>query len=243
MNIKYVNQKNKIYFLPTANRVIIPNHVTKLANSINKWGLLRPLIVIYTNVVDGTWKYYIVDGQHTYHALNRLNMEIPYVVCHVEFDSWNKIIQCIADLNTSSKSWQFKDFIQSWATIKDDYKILFKYLERYDFEARFTAAVLADMIEGTTVGTAIKNGTFKIYDQAKATAILSDLTQIFHVIGFRGNRFETKYFCNEYYKFRKQVGESYVHKKFLTEVKKTAELYQFLDGELGKLSNFFKTLL
>ena len=242
MDIKNINQMNKVYFLPTGNRPIAPNHVTKIANSIRKWGVLRPLIVIETDVVDGTLKKYIVDGQHTYHALNRLNLDVPFIVCKKEFKSWKEIIKIISDLNTSSKGWVLKNFIESWATINDEYKTLATFLDRFDFEACFTASVLANKVTHHDTTVKIKNGTFVIHDVSKAENILSDLTDVFNEIGFRGNRWEIKYFCKEYFSFRTKVS-NYNHQQFLIEVKKTAELYQFLDGEVDKLSEFFTKLI
>ena len=242
MDIKKINRLNKVYFLPTGNRPISPNHVTKIADSIRKWGVLRPLIVIETDVVDGTLKQYIVDGQHTFHALNRLSLEIPFILCDRKFKSWKEIIEIISDLNTSSKGWILKNFIESWATINDEYKILATFLDRFDFEASFTASVLANKLIHHSINKKIKNGTFVVHDVSKAENILSNLTDVFNEIGFRGNRWEIKYFCTEYFSFRLKTPE-YEHNKFLIKIKKTAELYQFLDGEVDKLSDFFRKLV
>lgn len=247
MNIKYINKQNKLYLLPMGNREIRPEHVTKIANSIKKWGMMRPIVVIKTSFIDGKMRNYIADGQHLSYACQRLDIPIPFVIINREFNNWEQVISCVADFNTTSRGWTLIDFIQTWSVVIEDYKKLMHYLDVYDFDKAFTAAVLNQhsgngFIGGGTITKVIKTGKFKIVDEKFAISVFSDLTEVFQVLGFRGNRFEIRYFCQEYYVFRRSC-KNYNHNKFLIQIKKTAELYQFLDGELGKLSNFFKTLI
>ena len=134
------DSKQSFSYLAGINRPINPSQVTKLANSVNKMGIIRPVVVAELSFIDGKKKLYIVDGQHLFNALIRNNMDIPYVVIDVK--DKKDLVEKIALLNASSKNWAMVDYVTAWASLVPDYVRLNHYFQVYDFEISFLAGVL-----------------------------------------------------------------------------------------------------
>ena len=132
-NIKWLTESSKTAFslLAGINRPVNPSHVTKVATSIDKLGCLQPIIVTQIDFINGRNQYYILDGQHKFNALMRLGEEVPYVV--IDIKNKQELVEAIALLNASSKSWSMQDYVTAWSSLKEDYVKLNQYFERYDF--------------------------------------------------------------------------------------------------------------
>jgi hypothetical protein len=239
------NAKKGFYFLAGINRPITPNQVTKLAASILMMGIIRPIVIAELSFITGVKQKYIVDGQHLYNACLRLGIDIPYIIVTVK--NQEELIEKIALLNASSKSWTQFDYITSWSSIKDDYKKLNRYFEIYDFELGILAAVLADKTLNVGGGNSvtskiIKTGAFKVYDEPGAKKKLDYLTDVLKIIP-RMNRIDNKYACSEYLSFLSKVGSKYDHSKFLAKLLKIKDSFVFATQEPGALETTFKQLL
>jgi hypothetical protein len=103
------NAKKRFYFLAGINRPITPNQVTKLAASILMMGIIRPIVIAELSFITGVKQKYIVDGQHLYNACLRLGINIPYIIVTVK--NQEELIEKIALLNASSKSWTQFDYL------------------------------------------------------------------------------------------------------------------------------------
>ena len=57
--------RKQLMLLAGINRPIIPNQVTKLAESLSKMGCIRPIVTAYISFLD-TKGWYIIDGQHRF---------------------------------------------------------------------------------------------------------------------------------------------------------------------------------
>lgn len=150
---------SKFAVLPM-NRGIDSKHVQKMIASIRKMGVLRCVITTTTNIVEGETKRYIIDGQHLATALEREGMPIPYVDIKVE--SEEDLIEKMAYLNNSSKSWDLMNYINSWKMIRPDYMKLFKWKNMYDIEITMLAAIGTNNAGIKHSTQSIKTGSFKI---------------------------------------------------------------------------------
>jgi hypothetical protein len=244
MRTTLLNSKTKLYLLAGINRPITPQQVTKLAESIDKMGVIRPIVIASMDFIDGINKKYIIDGQHLFHALIRNNMDIPII--EIKINSKQDMVEKIALLNASSKSWTMVDYITSWCCIKDDYKKLFKYYNIYDFELQFLASILSGNTMtnsaggNNTISKVIKKGLFSIQDELNNVKILDYTTDMLKIIP-RLNRVENNYTCNEYVKFIRST-QNYNHKKFLERLAKNKETFVLATHEPNKLSQIFKQL-
>lgn len=227
-------------YLAGINRPINPAQVTKLAKSVNKLGILRPVIIANLSFIDGKARDYIIDGQHLFNSLLRNNLDIPYVSISIK----NKIelVESIALLNSSSKSWTMLDYITSWACVSEDYKKLLHYYNVYDFDLSNLSAILSGRSVATGGGmtTFIKRGEFKIVDEKKNVNILDNLTDVLDILP-RMNRFENRYICAEYISFLNTTA-GYNHEKFIKNLKLQKEMFILATHQQEKLSEMFKKL-
>ena len=117
MKIQYlkIGSSKAFYYLAGINRPINPSQVTKLSESLLKLGILRPIIVAEISFLTGKKTSYIIDGQHLFNAMLRNNMDIPYKV--IEIKNKVELVEAIALLNASSKSWTMIDYVTSWSCV------------------------------------------------------------------------------------------------------------------------------
>lgn len=234
--IKWSSARTKFNYLAGINRPIIPQHVTKLADSICNMGMLRPIVIATIDFLPQKGDY-VIDGQHSSVACMRLNMPIPYVKIIVKDKS--DLIEKIAKLNASSKTWTMQDYVIAWANLHNDYKKLNDYFKQYDFELNILASVFMNMEMSNNTTKTIKNGNFRIKNESESVKLLDYMTDLFNVLD-RGSRFEIKYLCNEYYKFYRSA-KNYNHAKFMAHIRKNKNKLDFMNLESGKLVKVFQT--
>jgi hypothetical protein len=240
-NIKWLSDSSraKLNYLAGINRPINPSHVTTLAKSLAKMGCVQPVVTAELDFVSGKKELYIIDGQHKFNALMRLGRNIPYVI--IKVSNKKDLVQHLALLNASSKSWSMQDYVRAWSSLSEDYVKLNQYFERFDIEIRAIASILSEMKDGSSVGSRIKSGEFKIVNETKNVQKLSYLTDALKVVP-RMNRFENRYFVNEYLTFLANKGCEYNHVKFLTHLQKNKERFLLATQQQGKLTEFFQEI-
>lgn len=233
--------KTAFSYLAGINRPVNPSQVTKLAESINKMGLIRPVVITELSFITGKKVKYIVDGQHLFNACLRNNIDIPYVTINVT--DKKQLVETIALLNASSKNWTMADYVLAWSSLNPDYIKLNQYFNMYDFEIAVLADVLSGGIasSGQTIGNKIKKGEFKIVNEETNIGIVNDLTDLLKIVP-RMNRFENRYLCTEYIKFRRSE-KSYNHTTFIKKVQKNKTKFLLATQEVGKLVEMFKSLI
>jgi len=233
------NSKQSFSYLAGINRPINPAQVTKLAQSVTKMGIIRPVVVAYIAFIDGIKKLYIIDGQHLFNALIRNNMDIPYVVIDVK--DKKDLVEKIALLNASSKNWSMLDYIIAWASLSNDYVKLNHYYQVYDIDLTTLATILlGNSVDGSGTVNTIKNGKFKIVDEKFNVSILDNVTDLLKVIP-RVERNNNRYATREYIKFLRTT-KNYNHKKFIDNLKKNKKEFILATQEDGKLVELFTKL-
>jgi hypothetical protein len=233
------DSKQSFYYLAGINRAINPAQVTKLAESVNRMGIIRPVVVAEIAFIDGKKKTYIIDGQHLFNALIRNNMDIPYVMITIK--DKKELVEKIALLNASSKNWAIIDYISAWSSLSTDYVKLNHYFQVYDFDMGVLSSVLNNAnVDGSSLVRKIKAGEFRIMDEDKNVTILNHLTDVLKVVP-RMNRFENRYLCREYIKFLRSTSK-YNHPKFLDNLKKNKKEFILATQEDGKLVELFTKL-
>jgi hypothetical protein len=162
------------------NRDVDSKHVQKIITSLRKQGCIRAVICCRTNIIEGTEKLYIIDGQHLATALEREQQPIPYIEYMIS--SEEELIDRMAYLNNSSKSWDLMDYVNAWKMLKPDYMKLLKWKNMYDLEPTMIASI-ATMMPSIRYSTQpIKNGSFAITN-SKAEEMCKAFNDIFLKIG------------------------------------------------------------
>jgi uncharacterized protein YqgV (UPF0045/DUF77 family) len=179
LKIKHTTSYKMFSVLPM-NRSIDSKHVQKMIASLRIQGCLRVVICCRTNIIEGEWKTYIIDGQHMATALEREGQPIPYI--EIDIDSEENLIEKMAYLNNSSKSWDMMNFINAWKMIRPDYMKLFKWKNMYDIEVTMLAIIGVNNA-GVRYSTGmLKTGNFKITNP-RAEDMCKAFNDIFLMIG------------------------------------------------------------
>lgn len=240
-NIKWIDEKSKVkfHYLAGINRPIYPAQVTKLAKSLNEMGCLRPVVVSEISFITGKPNLYIIDGQHLFNALLRNNVPIPYVI--IKTEDKKDLIENIALLNASSKTWSMQDYVTAWSSLIEDYVKLNHYFQVYDIEMSIIAAILTESHPTSGhISKRLKDGSFRIVNEQENIKVLDQLTDVLNVAP-RMNRFENKYLCSEYVRFVKNAN-GYNHEKFLQNLTKNKKQLVVATQEEGKLVELFNRI-
>ncbi len=233
------NAKNSFHYLAGINRPIYPAQVTKLAESVEDIGIIRAVTIAEIDFITGKKTKYIVDGQHLFNALLRLGWDIPYVTIKIE--NKQQLVEKIAKLNASSKTWCLLDYITAWGSLVPDYIKLNHYFQIYDIDMGIISSVLSGMsTDGGNINKKIKKGEFRIVNEKENVEILDRLTDVLKVVP-RMNRMENRYLCREYIKFIRST-KKYNHTAFIEKLKKNKKQFVLATQEDGKLYELFSKL-
>lgn len=178
--VKLTTDYSKFAKLPM-NRDIDSKHVQKMIASVREMGVIRPVITTTTTLIEGIKRMYVIDGQHLTTALERENLPVPYV--EIEVKSEEDLIEKMAMLNNSSKSWDMMNYINAWRMIRPDYAKLFKWKNMYDLEPLMIAAIAVNKASDIRHGSQnIKLGKFVITNP-KGEEMCKEFNDIFLKIG------------------------------------------------------------
>jgi hypothetical protein len=249
LKIEYLEKDSKKGFTMLAgiNRPVTPQHVTKIAHSIERKGVKRPVIIAIISFITGVPIQYIIDGQHLYFACLRLNIEIPYTYIEIKDDL--DMIETLALLNTSSKSWSMQDYMKVWSYKKTDYISLNKYFNIYDIELSQLADILMNNNclsshnagGNSNITSIIKTGQFKIQDEKRAIQLLNYVTDALKIVP-RMDRFSNKLFISSFINFVNNMPQ-YNHKKILINLQKNKEKFRLATQDPEEFKKLLKTLL
>lgn len=234
--LKWLKPTQSLKQLVGINRGISPGHVIKIASSIRKYGVLRPIVAVETDLISGKKELYIIDGQHSYNACLSLGIEVPYVVID-SLNSIEEIIACIAAFNASSKSWSTFDYVYAWASVREDYRQLNQLYEQFDldFDTILTAATLED---GGTSIKKLKAGQFVLTNYAKAHLVCQRISDVFEIIP-RLDRFSNRTLTRACASlFKKSTYTAKVHTKLLAYLSENIEQLKFVTSDSQTVKNF-----
>jgi hypothetical protein len=209
--VKLATNYSKFAILPM-NRGIDSKHVQKMIASMRLQGVIRCVIACTTDIIEGVMKTYIIDGQHLATALEREGQPIPYI--EIVIESEEDLIQKMAYLNNSSKSWDMMNFINAWKMIRPDYMKLFKWKNMYDIEITMLAMIGINNTALRHNTSMIKTGDFVITNPL-AEQMCKAFNEIFIKIGNvdRPVKFQ---FLNAFM----QAYGTYSHQKVMTNLDK-----------------------
>ena len=223
LKLKLTTDYSKFAVLPM-NRGIDSKHVQKMISSIRLMGVVRPVVTTTTNVIEGEVKTYIIDGQHLATALEREGLPIPHVDIAVE--SEEDLVEKMAYLNNSSKSWDLMNYINAWKMIRPDYMKLFKWKNMYDIEITMLAAIGINNAGIRNTTSSIKTGNFQITNP-KAEDMCKEFNDIFLKIGMSDRSVKFQFLAA----FLQAYG-TYNHTKVMSNIEKHMKTVKLLtDGD------------
>jgi hypothetical protein len=177
---KVTSDYSRFSYLPM-NREVLPNHVENMVKSLRKMGCIRDIITVYTNILEGKYKTYVVDGQHLLNALIRENMPVSFRTITVKNEK--ELVENMAALNNTSKSWSLLDYINAYKVINPDYMKLLKYINLYNLEPTMIAMISTENYKKSNgLSKLIKEGDFTITNN-NTEAMCKAFSDIFIKIG------------------------------------------------------------
>lgn len=233
LKVKHTTDYSKFAILPM-NRGVDSKHVQKMITSIRKMGVIRTVITTTTNIVEGITKTYIIDGQHLATALEREGQPIPYIEVSVE--SEEDLIEKMAYLNNSSKSWDLMNYINAWKMIRPDYMKLFKWKNMYDIEITMLAIIGVNNAGFRHSTSSIKTGEFKITNPL-AEQMCKDFNDIFLKIGMSDRAIKFQFLTA----FMQAYG-NYNHQKVITNLDKHLKTVKLMANSEATASYIRKTI-
>jgi len=114
------NDYSRFKFLKQ-NRDLKEKNVLKIINSIKEWGVIpgRPILV--------DENFFIVDGQHRFEAIKRLELPLEYEIIAGD------IIGKTMALNSNQEQWRIIDYINSYSEQGIDcYRLFLKFKEKHN---------------------------------------------------------------------------------------------------------------
>ncbi len=210
----HVTSDYNLFKILDGNRNVNQLHVKQIKNSVNEHGLLFNIIVINEN-------YEIIDGQHRFHAFQDLKQPIFYVMI---MDYGLHEVQV---LNSLSKNWKLKDYLESYIKIENEFQLGYKELkwfhDKYHWGMTDSIATImynSGAANGSTQTDKFKKGKFEsnhLSDAIKYADMLKDFNLPFSTkssfLRASIKMFKTK---------------SYVHNHFLKKLEYKAAI--LLDG-------------
>lgn len=116
----YETSDYNIFNFETVNRKVDEKQVSKLMSVLKKNGeFINPIVV-------GTDKV-IIDGQHRFEALKRMQKPIRFIVGQ----QTNDIRRDIIDTNNVRKNWKLMDYLEAYSHLKPDYKEMLNIAKKY----------------------------------------------------------------------------------------------------------------
>jgi len=239
MELKFLKKTSKKGFsiLAGINRPISPSHVSKLCASIENMGVIRPVVVATFDFLDGKDTMYIIDGQHLFTACLRLGIDIPYV--EIDVNNVIELVEKIALLNASSKSWTLQDYITSWKTVNKDYQTLESLYQRYDLELGQVAQLLHNGViqhRNHTISRIIKKGLLSIKNITAAEHLLDQITDALSCVP-RMDRVSNSAFVTAFSMYSSTKG--YNHQKTIKFLKQNASKLKFSTQDPEEFNQLF----
>ena len=181
----FTSSNYSMFHLLPFNRKIISRHVATIKKSMIRNGITSFPLMIYTNCIDKTWKYWIVDGQHRFQAFRELGLPIRFTL-HQSEDGTSltreDIVRLVADVNITSRRWGIKDFLHAWESL--GVREYLKLKSVYE-KTRISMTTLLQAYSGHSKDRAtflFTTGSYKMEDEKNGDTYITYLTRLKSVI-------------------------------------------------------------
>lgn len=196
------------------NRDIAKSNVNKLGRSVTTLGnVLRALVLIRMN-----GELFLADGQHLANYLQ--SVELPCYAMVINCKNITDAMRVVTTMNSSSRNWGIKQFVNGWCHINTEYL----ELEKFRKQSGLTYTTVAALLTGNTIGNAKKaiiSGNFVITDKDEAIRRIRAIDLFYNATGMERSQYCTigliEYFAilasatdgtmRKFYKIQKQFHE------------------------------------
>lgn len=162
------------------NRKITKAHAMGILDSIDTYGVLRLPVMVKQKYNDD--RYAIADGQHTLTGLVTTMKKNSYQDCIiVECKNKKQVIDLIAKLNTTAKSWTNEDFLNAWLNFGADNEHYSKYelINNRQQQSGISLSKILDIFAQS--GDSFKKGNVKLVKNIQEAELIYNLCFHFRV--------------------------------------------------------------
>ena len=164
------------FHLLAFNRKIDPDHVDGIARSIKEFGIIDFVKIAYTDCVDGTFKNWIADGQHTFSAEKKLKLPIVYII--IKVNTLYELIRLIAVLNNRRKLWTLLDYLHAWMSLKVS---IYERINHWVKKEKLPMTMVLETVSGKDRGIAtedLKDGNFRENESINYEEVLGQVAEL-----------------------------------------------------------------
>ena len=208
-------------------------HIKELYNSIVELNSVnREIIVVkYNN------EYTNVDGLHLYTAEMQLGLPIEFKL--IEVTTLKEAVAIMRKMNSTSRNWTIRQFVNSTALINKDYARLKKYYESNDITMNLMCGLFYNIqkFNPAKANNTIKDGTFQMNTSIKDIDLFIKRIRYFYTMT---NLKNTQYCTWGLISFIIEKNEIYGSKEkiFLAKVKETAHKRKHTDKSFGERQEY-----
>jgi hypothetical protein len=167
-----------------SNRDIAPAHVQNMGLSVVQLAnVLRDVVVVKIG-----FEYYIVDGQHLYSYLKLANLPIRCKLIEVKDE--REALMFVTRLNSTSRNWGIKNFVEGWANFNKDVKILKELTKKFSLTYTTIGALLTNSTSALAKKQ-ITSGEFKVVDMDEAIKRINAIDFFYNATGFVRSQYAT----------------------------------------------------
>lgn len=166
------------------NRNVAPNHVQKMGSSVTQLNnVLRDIVVVKIG-----FEYFIADGQHLNAYLK--SVKLPIRCKLVEAKDEREALKIVTMLNSTSRNWGIKNFVDGWANFNKDVKVLKDLTKRFSLTYTTIGALLTNSTSALAKKQ-IANGEFKVVDMDEAIKRINAIDFFYNATGFVRSQYAT----------------------------------------------------
>ena len=166
--------EKKLHLLPFNRKFSVRQD---LLTSMNKFGYSVAATLIKTNLIDGTEKLFIADGQNRLATAMYLNLTAWGNIAPAKIETIEDLVAFVATLNSDQKPWTLQNYCQIFAYLGN--KEYIKLLQIKD-KTPYTVGTIACLLHGIrssrspgNVGDKVKKGQFKVSHLQNTEYVLS----------------------------------------------------------------------
>lgn len=145
----------------------------ELVESMKKIGFKGAILVVRTKAFDGTYRLYILDGQHRLDAAQELRIKFNYEVMQLLDDTQENVIALMKEFNQTSRRWVNETYLKNFMALgKREYIVFGKELAEKVFQPTDLQYIFDISIKE------FRSGKMKFKNEKESMSLLESMKKI-----------------------------------------------------------------
>ena len=166
ITLKTEKDFNKIHHLPFNREYSVRQDLIK---NMNHSGFIVPIILMFTNIVDGQWKLWLLDGQNRMITARFLRINVTaQIITPTNVNTIEDLVHLVSTMNVTSKRWKLQNYIEVFNFLGyPQYRRLLQIKHKSPFSLNTVAQMLMGIHGRGGVSKIVSTGKFKIQDEKR----------------------------------------------------------------------------